>query len=355
MTYIKNTQAFANYIEGEISFDILDDDRFEDISTSNREGYKKDDVRVITLLNIVSRIVQKMVGDRAAVGTRINNELKEYWENKRIEEEKKKQAEAEARIKAEQAQKEAELALQVAENEKKTVEIERNQAVAEKENAQKRLFVLESNFVGDGEKYKQAVHLSVNYAKEIRGMVCDFGSVKLDDRNSIMNKIMEIDRSAAKIEKLPGFVDSATFSLISPKITTDIMQLIKEYVEAKGSKCLEYDFDIKESTSLEVDFPDVLMFVENVISNSIKAKAKKLRISSAIVNKKLQIEFTDDGHGLDEKYKDDPQAIFILGETTTPGGFGIGAFHMKEIAEKLGGSIMAIPCVSKGFTIRVEI
>lgn len=39
LDYVKNTQAFANYIEGEISFDILDDNELGDIATSNRQVF----------------------------------------------------------------------------------------------------------------------------------------------------------------------------------------------------------------------------------------------------------------------------------------------------------------------------
>lgn len=41
MPYLKNTQAFSNYIEGEINFDVLDDNSLGDIATSNRQGLLK--------------------------------------------------------------------------------------------------------------------------------------------------------------------------------------------------------------------------------------------------------------------------------------------------------------------------
>lgn len=128
----------------------------------------------------------------------------------------------------------------------------------------------------------------------------------------------------------------------SPKIKLDVLQLIKQYIETKGNNRLEYSFEITHSVTKEIDFPEVLMLVENIISNSIKAKATKLCISSKNVDGKCQIDFTDDGKGLEKKYLDNPQAIFELGETTTQGGFGIGGFHMKEIVEKIGGKITVV-------------
>ena len=362
LTYITNTQAFANYVEGEICFDILDDDRFEDISTSNREGYKKDDERVRVLLDIVGSIVQRLINNRVTMGSALNKQLREYnrkkeeeKEQQRIEAEKKAEAERLAKEKAEQeAALERERARQESET-RKAAEEQRDSALAETEKANKRLFVLENNFTSEGENYKHAIHLSVNFAKEIRSLVCDFEDFELGQNSDIMETVMAIDLSAAKIENLPKFIDSATFSLSSPTITTDVIQLIKEYVEAKGSKRLEYSFDTPDTIIKEVEFTDILMFLENIISNSNKANATSLNIISKRIGDKLQIDFIDNGNGLADKYMSNPQVIFELGETTTPEGFGIGAFHMREIVKKMDGEIFAIPQSPRGLAIRMVI
>lgn len=347
MNYMKRTAAFASYIEGEISFDILDDDMFEDASTSNREGYSISDPRIKLLLELVGKILNSLYAERNKAGNKINEELrcirKKREEEAEAERQRREKAEQEAKEEREKAEQESEY--------RKKAESERDTAVAETEKAQKRLFVLEKNFTSDGEKYKHAVHLSVNFAKEIRGVVSDFDD--FNDKKQIVNAVMEIDRSAIKIENLPKFVDAANFSLSSPKIQMDVLQLIKQYIETKGNNRLKYTFDITYTIVREIDFPEVLMLVENIISNSIKAKAKMLCISSKNVGGKCQIDFIDDGNGLDKKYLVDSQAIFELGETTTKGGFGIGAFHMKEIVEKIGGKISAVQAETGGLIIRV--
>ncbi len=351
MTYVASTAAFASYIEGEISFDILDDDMFEDASTSNREGYSVSDPRIKKLVEIVGKIITTLIIERNKAGNIINEELKAIKTAREAETEterkKRKEAEAEATRERKNAEKASE--------EKEKAIIERDTAISETEKAHKRLFVLENNFTSEGENYRHAIHLSVNFAKEIRSLVCDFEDFDLDGCDNIMETVMAIDRSAVKIENLPKFIDSATFSLSSPTLKTDVVKLIKEYLEAKGNKRLQYSFDISGSTIKEIDFPEILMFIENVISNSIKATATSLRISSKIANGKCQIDFIDNGRGLDEKYLANPQAIFELGETSTPEGFGIGAFHMKEIVKKLEGQIFAIPATPNGLIIRVVI
>lgn len=90
MTYLGSTQAFSNYIEGEIRFDVLDDDRFEDISTSSREGYKKDDPRIEKLLEIVGKIVTRLMSERISAREDLNKLVNIYNEEQRKKKEDEK-------------------------------------------------------------------------------------------------------------------------------------------------------------------------------------------------------------------------------------------------------------------------
>lgn len=74
LNVINNTQAFVNYIEGEIHFDILDEDDLPDIATSNRQGLDEHDERVQLLVKIISKIVQQLISKRTALAEKIKNE-----------------------------------------------------------------------------------------------------------------------------------------------------------------------------------------------------------------------------------------------------------------------------------------
>lgn len=349
MGYIGSSQALANYIEGEISFDVLDDDAFEDASTSNREGYSINDPRIQLLIDVVNPIINALMSERNRIGGVINQEIDAIRQQKSAEEQQKREdAEKKQREAEEQAQKES-----VA---RKKAEEERDDAKRDKAQTEQRLFVLEKNFTSDGETYKHGVHLAVNFAKEIRGTVISFDEKLLQDKDATLKLIMDIDRSAEKIERLPGCIDVANFPLTSPKIQADVIQLVQQYIESKGNRNLKYSFSIKAKCVREVDFSEIVMLIENIISNSLKASATELSVICA-KNKagKIQIDFSDNGRGLAERYHKEPQAIFKLGETTTIGGYGIGAFHMKEIVEQLGGKIFALQNKGKGLTIRVVI
>lgn len=74
LNVINNTQAFVNYIEGEIHFDVLDEDDLPDIATSNRQGLDEHDERVQLLVKITSKIVQQLISKRTALAEKIKNE-----------------------------------------------------------------------------------------------------------------------------------------------------------------------------------------------------------------------------------------------------------------------------------------
>lgn len=71
---IYNNQTFLTYIEGEISFDILDDDSLPDITTSNRQGLDEHEERVVHLKEIVSEIITSLIKKRQELANKVNEE-----------------------------------------------------------------------------------------------------------------------------------------------------------------------------------------------------------------------------------------------------------------------------------------
>jgi hypothetical protein len=71
------TGTYANYIEGEVSFDILDDNELEDIATSNRQDFSIIDDRVNLLLDILGGICRQLLARRQELADKINKEQKE--------------------------------------------------------------------------------------------------------------------------------------------------------------------------------------------------------------------------------------------------------------------------------------
>lgn len=69
--YLGITRAFVNYIEGEISFDILDDDELEDIATAGRQDFNTQDPRFLLLKELLTKIGNSLVSKRQALADKI--------------------------------------------------------------------------------------------------------------------------------------------------------------------------------------------------------------------------------------------------------------------------------------------
>lgn len=73
---INNTQVFVNFVEGEISYDILDDNDFPDIATTSRQNMDENDGRIINLATDVKREVTKLIRKRQTVSKEMSDKEK---------------------------------------------------------------------------------------------------------------------------------------------------------------------------------------------------------------------------------------------------------------------------------------
>lgn len=69
------TGTYVNYIEGEITFDLLDDDSLPDIATSNRQDFDETDKRVTLLRTLVRPIVRYLIQERNKLASLISTEV----------------------------------------------------------------------------------------------------------------------------------------------------------------------------------------------------------------------------------------------------------------------------------------
>ena len=96
----------SNYVEGDITFNILDDDDLPDIATSSRQDFL-DDERVELLISILDPIINSLFKVRNEIGQKIRNENIEYENYIKEQEENKRKKEEEARQKAEEQARKA--------------------------------------------------------------------------------------------------------------------------------------------------------------------------------------------------------------------------------------------------------
>jgi len=157
------------------------------------------------------------------------------------------------------------------------------------------------------------------------------------------------------------YVTRASFDVMTDTIEKDLVQFIKQYVENVYSEYYEDDLKFRRiSVKMEEPFMflckfsplDIMVIVDNLINNSIKAMATliEIKIRKASENS-IEVRIKDNGKVIQAK---DISKIFEFGYSTT-GGSGIGLYHVKKIVNKNNWSISVNKDLREGaeFILRV--
>ncbi|WP_395045409.1 sensor histidine kinase [Flavobacterium sp.] len=103
----------------------------------------------------------------------------------------------------------------------------------------------------------------------------------------------------------------------------------------------------------------------NLLSNSINAhngfnnQQKKIEISWQKKENDIEILFSDNAKGLDSKYRDNPEEIFNLNESSKTDnkgnkvGTGLGLYIVKSIIEEYNNSTISIVKIDNGLTFKI--
>lgn len=160
-----------------------------------------------------------------------------------------------------------------------------------------------------------------------------------------------------KIQKVSNFATKANFNLKTNRVTTDFVLFTKEYLEKiqqlSSVYGLRVEFDNPKKIELEVSFRPIeaMVLIDNILDNSVKAKAKKVVVSVSKYREKIKISFKDNGRGLPKQFKS--SELFERGITTTDGS-GIGLSHVKDIVEQMDGSVKLLSNAPKGTKVVLE-
>lgn len=341
MTYVGSSQAFANYIEGEINFDVLDDDRFEDISTSSREGYKKDDPRIKKLLDVVSKIVGKLIRDRVEIGSKINKEYKDY-----IEEEKRKERERirEVEEKLNSANQIAESAL-----------LEKEKAEQEVVKERKRIdYIVGVSNVKDN-NILPSMHSIFNLACLGKKKLAKFEKYLSTLPSKLVGNIEALGEINNQILYISKAVSKSNYLVDSEEKEIDLADYISEYIFRIAKKIYGSKIKITVSDNLETRLVkkmatiNLVTIIENIIGNAIKANADKLDITFYNDDKSIYFKFADNGEGLDKSINEIDR-IFEFGVTTTSGA-GLGLYYSQIYVENIDGKLYAEQNKDNGLSI----
>lgn len=369
LEYIKNTQAFSNYIEGEISFDILDNNQLEDIATSNRQGFVEDDDRIVLLVDLLKPIINYLIKQRVKLGSVVNEEEKEY---RRKEKEK---IEQEKRIALEQREREEKLRKEEEEKRKK-VEEEKVQETKKREAAENRVSILNADLGSEKKRNDFLVDSlgedQVNFAKRLHMLKINTSTMNKVIKKQIMKlqrgKLTEKDvwESLKKMSYLTMRMRAvlqygalAKFNTKEEITNGDVFEFIKEYCEniLRQYEDIVVHVNNPNADTFIIGFvpQDISIILDNVISNSIKAKASNLYVNMEVINEHANIDMTDDGNGLDKKIVN-VNELFEFGKGYTDTGTGVGLYHIKDIVENsMHGTVNINQEIKEGFQLQIRI
>lgn len=183
---------------------------------------------------------------------------------------------------------------------------------------------------------------------------------KIPGGNEVLGFLEKAALANNRITAVAQFATKANFRAGIAKEPTDLPAFIEQYITnvAKDFVATNLRVDVenkvREQFELKVSRIEMSILMDNIISNADKADAKNLKVEiTKTGGNTLRISFTDNGNGLSGKL-DKPESMFEMGVTTTSGS-GLGLYHAREIVERIGGKVTAIPQQPKGMEIRVEV
>lgn len=360
---LKNTQAFSNYIEGEISFDILDDDRFEDIATTNRQSLVTDDERVKLLIDILKPIINKMISERVKLGQEVKKEddaIEAKIEHQRQEQERLQE---EARIAAEKQAEKEKKAKEEAELEKAKEKDRRKKAEEDAKKAKEAQEAAEANLESEtrranflenqNEPDKVLDALITHIIKQLAGGIENdvnsiiamyyenTDSVSKEDLIDVLEAAsfdMALMKQAAKISLI------ANFNLKENKVRTDLYGFIEDYINQVALKNLNRNLKIRfinnDKLIHNIVFSpfEICLFMVNIIDNTIKYKSSERPCELEVICKKNKIIFKNNGIPL--KAGIEKHRFFKQGFTTCEDiSSGLGLYHCMNIAKNIKANL----------------
>ena len=158
------------------------------------------------------------------------------------------------------------------------------------------------------------------------------GSLSIEDT---IKMIERISRANDKITSIAQFATKANYSINADTIHADIVNYIDEYI---NNVLPEFYGDLKmhcinNICSKVLDFSplEASIFIDNLVSNSVKANAKHFDVDFENDNDAVCMTISDDGDGLSPDIAD-PNSILEKGYTTTNGS-GLGLYNVASFVK----------------------
>ncbi len=316
----------------------------------------------------------RKVYNQVEINFKKSEEKRRIAELKAIEEEEKRIAAEQAKKEAEKKAYEAEIKKEKAEKDKLKAELERYKAEEKAKEAEIKandlddklsietqknqyLTATRKTLSSDAEQLVHSIDLYMgNASSYINSLLAD-DNIDID----IKTKLYSIKNNIDKALKVSEIIIKSNFDYKFTNKRIDLPIYIKQYLDIIAISRNNINIEIQNIITKYVLMNpiDVDIIIDNLISNSIKAKAAKIVVNFKINdNNKLEIIYADDGIGVPEKLVKNPNAIFELGvRESQEKGSGIGMYDAKKRLEGVKGNIEFIGnnIILKGATFKITI
>ena len=262
-------------------------------------------------------------------------------EKAKAEEERRRQAELN-RLRAENEKVKAENARLVAEKRVKEEELKRKQA--EKERQLESLKVEFYKKVSNPDTEALIHHVKNNNSRindEIDELISQVGKGKFE--NEVSRSIL---LGLYAIKQLSQKALAATDLILNCNLAKADSQKINLPLFIQGYLAEEVKSSVKCHFSSAIDMfaiygskLDLALLIDNFIKNSEDWHAKNIWFNCSRYENALQLDIYDDGDGLLDSFKQDPNQIFAFSISGKSDGTGFGMYLVKETLKTLHASI----------------
>lgn len=357
--YDKNLVDFVNEQLDVVQPKFLKD--LEKIAEKTNDNSLLDQVR-ITEENFKKLELEKEIAEKRA----LEEEKKRIEAEKRANEAEKKRIEAEQKAQDEERKrKEAELATERKEKERLQAELNKIKAEQKaKEEEGKRIIEEGKNkdlndkldIESQKNQYLNATRKTLSDDAEqlvhsidlYVGNASAFLEELFKNDNSLTNetkgRLYSVKNNLDKALKVSQLIIKSNFDYKHTNQRVDLPIYITEYlqdIELSRKGNLNIKTNCNASHFSLISTIDIDIIFDNLISNSVKANAKNILIEIyENLEKKLVLDYYDDGVGIHDKFLKNSEAIFELGTRGIDGkGSGIGMFDVKKRVNNIKGSI----------------
>lgn len=256
--------------------------------------------------------------------------------------EKMAEAERKAKVKAE---REARIAREAQEKAEQEAQLEREA----KEKAEKELEIkkqqnlyLESHR-DTSKEVDDIMHTVLISSTELDSLVeilKILASEDIVDKTELLNTIKDIEFNVERIHMLSSLITKADVSILRDSIDLNIYEFTKEFLGILGNSIkISFINNLNTEVLKKIQILEWTIVLQNLVSNSKKAEADAIQLTFTADGRKLLLDFSDNGKGVDlEKFT--PDSIFEIGITDRQGGSGIGLNTVQSaMRDKLNGSV----------------